>query len=65
MVDEGGRCGRSSLPEARFITDNDEGGGAVAVRVRQRVREREDESEAMEQKRLPLGGAAKFMGYGR
>ena len=65
VVDEGGRCSRSSSPEARFITDNDEGGGAVAVRVRQRGREREDEGGAMEQKRFPLGRAAKFMGLGR
>ena len=42
-VDEGGRCGRSSSPEARFIAGNDGDGGAVAVRLRQRVREREDE----------------------
>ena len=44
-VDEGGRCGRSSSPEARFVAGNVGGGGAVAVRLRQHVREREDEKE--------------------
>ena len=64
-VDEGGRCGRSSLPEARFVAGNVGGGGAVAVHLRQRGREQEDEGGAMERKRFPLGRAAKFMGLGR